>query len=1158
MKPLPDEAARRAALTAIDRSVLIEAGAGSGKTALMAGRVAVLFANGIDPKHVAAVTFTEFAASELFQRITRFAEALASGNVPDELALAFPTGVSAAQQAHVRRACSAIDQLTCTTIHGFAQKLIKPYPAEADADPGAEIIDPAEADLAFQERYEGWLKKHLAGAEHDGVVAELVLADEQHALKLLGELAQFLRRNRDAKPAGAGWSCAALDRFAAVVNQFADELNRLDFEEEQTATACRYFVETVEMLERALLLLTGPSNRALVEALKVRRPESCFRQDGLRRKLQTSGRLQQAAAAAGRSKADGKQAYDILNSHYESCHVALETLLAAVAAELLARLAAEMGELMQDWRAYKRAAALLDFDDLLYTARDLLVRHEDIRRALARRYRHVLVDEFQDTDPLQIEIIWLLCGEACAPSTMNKLGRALRPNALFLVGDPKQAIYRFRGADVNAYITARTAIGNNDLLHITANFRSVDPILTFVNHRFRQALSERAGQPGFTELSSIHRGLTGKFAVAALDIPNPCDGRDEKPSAAMLRDAEAECIADACSQLIGNVVVRDEQADGGTRSCRPGDIALLAPTGTDLWRFEQALEDRGISVSTQAGKGFFRRQEVVDLIGLTRTLADARDTLALGALMRGPLVGLTEGELLDIAQALPSDPARPDRLPSLNLRTNSAAVKHELARSVLQILQSLYKRARSTTPYSLLADALATLNVRPQVRQRFRSGSERAIANVDLFLEMARAYDVRGLRAFARDMRANWTDAVRQVEGRPDAEEHAVALVTVHAAKGLEWPVVIPINMTGRPHTEAEMMQDRQLNVFSTRVLGIESAGYAALKQANDAEDARERVRLWYVATTRARDLLILPRHSAELADKCWANIVDLQLDELLDLTKLGDEKVPAPDYAQNAQTREIFAVEAAKIKQAMRKVEWTRPSRMELEEGPPSTPVLLFDSADDAQFASEAPAPAVAGSSQRGIILHKLMEEVLTGETSATPAELQRRAEELIAQLSLDPKSGPSFGISPAEVATTVERTLNLPEVAQLRERLFPEHTIFGREITPVSETLVFGIADAIAPGSDGRIEAIVDWKSDIAPSQSTIAHYFKQINAYRRHTGAKRALLVLMTPGKIIEAGCALSCTMPETSLVTDGSGPSNATTPSAASSTTAGTHS
>ena len=143
-----------------------------------------------------------------------------------------PEGISAEQQAQVQRACNAIDQLTCTTIHGFAQKLIKPYPAEADMDPGAEIIDPAEADLAFEERYEAWLKAHLGGDDDDGVVAELVLADEQGALKLLGELAQFLRRNRDAKPAGGALvACEVVDRFVAAANQFADGLESLGISE---------------------------------------------------------------------------------------------------------------------------------------------------------------------------------------------------------------------------------------------------------------------------------------------------------------------------------------------------------------------------------------------------------------------------------------------------------------------------------------------------------------------------------------------------------------------------------------------------------------------------------------------------------------------------------------------------------------------------------------------------------------------------------------------------------------------------------------------------------------------------------------------------------------------------------------------------------------
>ena len=219
--------------------------------------------------------------------------------------------------------------------------------------------------------------------------------------------------------------------------------------------------------------------------------------------------------------------------------------------------------------------------------------------------------------------------------------------------------------------------------------------------------------------------------------------------------------------------------------------------------------------------------------------------------------------------------------------------------------------------------------------------------------------------------------------GRPDAEENAVSLITVHAAKGLEWPVVIPINMTGRPRAESGVIQDRRANIFSIQVLGIEPAGYPELWTWNDREDERERVRLWYVATTRARDILVLPRHSVKLPDKSWANIVDLGLNQLvrLDAAKLGKPTIPAPDRTANAQTRAIFTAEAGRIAQATQKVDWVRPSRIEIEADTPSSLTPLFESEDDAQQVAEIPAPSVAGSSQRGIILHKLMEEVLTGE---------------------------------------------------------------------------------------------------------------------------------------------------------------------------------
>lgn len=1104
---LPDKAARTTALTNIDQSFLVEAGAGSGKTSIMAGRVAVLFAQGVEPKNVAAITFTEFAASELRIRIERFVNELSAGTISPDLESAFPKEVPAEQRANLAQARKALDQLVCTTIHGFAQALIKPYPAEAGIDPGAEIIDPAEGDLAFDERYQAWLKGHLSGERDDDIVAELIIADEVRGLALIRSVADFLRRNRDARPAGIAWSSDAGKKFATTVKALEKEIGRFEYREDQTHAACKAFVEMAQTLGDSAIGTKHPNSRSLIEAACIPRHIACFTQTTGKRQLRTKGAWEKAATAAGKRKTDGSAAFDACLTRYDVCHDAFDALMAMIAGELLGRIVEAMEGLLLDWSEYKRAAALLDFDDLLYTAKDLLAKNEDVRKALAKRFRHVLVDEFQDTDPLQIDILWRLCGEVPNDGNAKPLARILRAGALFLVGDPKQAIYRFRGADVNAYLGAREAIGRKALLEIVANFRSVKPILTFVNDKFAKPLSTEAGQPGFTALAATCEAEKNAPTVVALDIA--IDG--DKPGADILRDAEADRVAELCTRLVGNLQVRER---GKKRACRFGDIALLAPVGTDLWRFEEALEQRGIPVSTQAGKGFFRRQEIQDLIAVARAIADARDTLALGALLRGPLVGLTETELLDIAEGLPINP---DRLQHLTLWTDVAHINHELARRVLGILQCLAKRTRSTTPYMLLSDAVSQLDLRAQLRQRFRTSADRALANVDLFLETARAYDVRGLRAFARDMRANWEEQVRQVEGRPDAEEQSVSLITIHAAKGLEWPIVIPINMSGTPKSESGLMHDRRSGEFSIPILDVEPAGYGAIESWNETEHARERVRLWYVAATRARDLLVLPRHTAKLSDKSWARIVDLDIAALpaINPSDLGAEMSPPTAPVENTQTRTRFVDEAKQISNAEIIIQWHRPSLHEAD-APPSEPIPVFFDPESVEAAG--PVIEIAGSATRGTILHKLMEEVLTGETKDTASELEYRAAELLVQLAREPASDPKLGISPIELASTISRTLNLPEIAALRPRLVPEQPVFGHESSGTTETLISGIADAIARDAHEQVEVIVDWKSDVEMNADKLAAYRAQLGDYRKQTGADRALLVLMTAGKVI----------------------------------------
>jgi exodeoxyribonuclease-5 len=543
------------------------------------------------------------------------------------------------------------------------------------------------------------------------------------------------------------------------------------------------------------------------------------------------------------------------------------------------------------------------------------------------------------------------------------------------------------------------------------------------------------------------------------------------------------------------------------------------------------LERRGIPVATQAGKGLFRRQEIQDLIALSRVLADRRDTLALGALLRGPLVGLTEEDLLDIIWGLPRTEEQPDRIPRLDLNVDPAAIAHPLAREIIERLQSLSRRVNSTTPHELLSQAVDVMSVRPLLLERHRGQAERALANVDLYLSLSTGYAVRGLRAFAEAMTAAWSDEARAVEGRPDAQEEAVALFTMHAAKGLEWPIVIPINtMTGVMAPESAVI-DRQAETFYCPVLGVAPEGYETVRQAEKEELDRERIRLWYVAATRARELLVLPRLDITPSKSAWIGLVDLSLADLpaLDASHLPAGFTTTAAGVANPQTRASFAAEAKTIAAGQTRLTWLAPSRDENAAGRvlrEEEPSLWTGSADDLPPELETTAQ-VQGGRERGLILHKLMEEVLTGETPEAEATLTDRAADLIRAFGKVPVADPATGLCAGELASCVARTLALPEIAALRRELLAEFPVYALNGEGSELVAMAGIADALTIGSDGRPVAVVDWKSDVNPNAQTLDHYRAQVSAYLDMTGADRGLIVLMTSGRIIEvqASAAIS---------------------------------
>lgn len=1093
MNALGDSADRRRALTDLDQTVLVEAAAGTGKTSLLAGRVTMLLASGVPPRNIAAITFTELAAGELRVRVERFVNELLNGTIPDDLALAVGEVLSEWQRAALEAGRARLDELTATTIHGFCHKLLRSYAVEAGIDPGADILDAVQTDFAFTTVFERWLRRRLGeSADPADPVVVMARRDPAEAVETLKKLGKFRRDFRTAKPLSHDLGVHAERGFIESVSDFRRWING--------TAAPDKALEDIADLEELAAFFTGAFDPrpSFARLWALAHPPQVSVMAWRSYDLRPYRRLGAWKSVAG--KDEGARLADLAAAHYDRCAVAFRALLGGVATTLVASFSGALDDLLADFETFKRNAAVLDFDDLLLATRALLRSHEAIRQAASNRYTRILVDEFQDTDPVQAEILFLLASASGAASSWQN--RPLVPGNLFMVGDPKQAIYRFRGADVAAYMEARNAVERQfpgNILRITTSFRSREDILGHVNRCFRDPLGRQA--PGYVPLeSSLGPAEHGLPCVMKVTIQI-----SERSRTASVRDEEARTVADICSRLIGNVRVR--RSGGETSWIVPGDIALLAPVGTELWRYERALEDNGLPLVSQAGRNLFRRQEAQDFVTLVRALADPRDTLALGALLRGPLVGLTEQELLDVAEGLTPEETEDDRPGArLTLRTPPERVMHPLARATLIVLADLRRRARRTTPFLLLSEAIDRLRVRATLAARGTDQAARALANLDLLMERARRYGVRGLKQLAQDIDADWTGGPLGPEpydeARLDADREAIEIITVHSAKGLEWPIVIPINMGSELRRREPFIHRRNDDTLHWVLGDVVPPAIADAISLDDRDSAEERERLLYVACTRAMDLLILPTFSARRTNS-WAQLLDLRQDDIpeWDTVRFSRRALTRSVEEVNDQTAEVFSAEQARIADASRPIRWIRPSDGDADR------LVEVARVDDSADADPAGLATITGSTIRGAILHKLIEEILTGEIDEAVAVAETRAAALLVQLG-PPATRASP--DPAEMAATALRTLSLPGIAEHRGALVPEVAVYGAR--DAGATLMAGRADAVAIAG-GRAAVVFDWKSDVAPTAADRQTYAGQLLEYMEAVGAPRGAVVYLT---------------------------------------------
>ncbi|MBY3157182.1 UvrD-helicase domain-containing protein [Rhizobium laguerreae] len=1094
MNQLVDQGGRLVALTDLDKSYLFEAGAGSGKTSLLAGRVVGLMVKGVKPAHIVSVSFTELAASELLGRIFDFATGLAEGRIPADIKQAYPNGVKGKQLENLRSAIETIGDMTCTTIHGFCQKLLRPYPVEAGIDPGASILDPDDAILIFEDVLRTWMRERLSGHDMElDIITAMVGHDPAQAVAAIEAVAHRLRSNPDLRSAEAVFGPETARPFLEAVDAFRA----------WTAVHAAAPAEHVAMMETwtkaatDVAVIAGKKAHVAVVAIGTLSPgEAVVVKTGGYRKY----RLKTAWKSVSKTDCDRLNEEGI--AAYNACCEAFDTLKEAAAAAGLKELETAVRPVLTKYAEHKRESALLDFDDLLYRTRDLLRYHDGVRQSLRDWYTHILVDEFQDTDPVQTEIFKML--------SFEMFEGVLRPcpGAIFFVGDPKQSIYRFRGADVSTYVAMREEmrlVDPQSVRSIFVNFRSTSGIIDFVNATFEKPLADPR-QPGFTALAS-HRGV-GLPGPAVMKYQAMLDaGVDDR------RKLEAENIADAVFHLITNH--RIAAKNGTARPCTAGDIALLAPVNTSLFWLENALEDRGIPVSTQAGKGLFQQQEVKDLIALTRVLADHRDTLALGALLRGSFFGYTDDELLDVSAALP--PTEDGRLPFLTLQTAPSDIKDLPLAGIVAQLAQMRTGATYTTPFDSLCSAIDMFDIRSKTRNRDQSNASRRLANIERYLDLSRAFDVRGIRAFSDAMREKWENAERVQEGKPGGLENSVSIITIHSSKGLEWPVVFTVNCATEFNNKQSMFSDIRGEAFAMKFLKQKPTGFDAFVAECRAEDHAERVRLMYVGLTRARDLLVVPDIPSREDVKAWADLVDHGLDAL---SYLDAPKGAAPirtlldngPTVTKEQHQEILEGIDANRTVVRKRV----PSSHEFHVGFSET--VSFDDMLGA-VPDLNPYAGIEGGVERGNVLHKLMEEILTGETDV--ATVEDRARELIVQVAAA-AGDKAPELHAREIAECVKRTMALPEIVAILPRLVPEMGTSGSRWEGNVEILTMGVSDAMA-FDQGKADVVVDWKGDLRPSTQTVGMYKAQVGDYVKMAGARRGLIVFMSTGNVVEVRSA-----------------------------------
>ena len=834
---LSDSQDRLLAQTTWDRNVVVIAGAGTGKTTILVNRMLNLLMREPHPlsmSEIVALTFTNKAATEMKQRLRRELTKLAEQTDEPAVEL-FRTRYRLSLEQVTQRAQEALAQFEKSqigTLHSFAAHLLRLHPLESGLDPSFQEDDGTRFQELFDSRWRAWLAEELsrAGGRHElwrRVLNGTSLDDlREVAVMLAGESVDL---HELARQSGEG----AID---GMVQDWLDQLHA-----------------------KAERLLAGRATAKPLKADKMLAAASRCVTSVLAHGAQGVSRLSDDDRAL-LDKDIGKPTAGWDERAFAEAKTILSAVrqLRSVDQSYIADLLELLRPFLNGVRESFITSGWVSFDGLLIRAKALLRDHPSARARIKHSCRAVLVDEFQDTDPVQYEIVLYLAERLSSSKTVWE-DLDLEPGKLFIVGDPKQSIYAFRRADIEAFerVVDKIVAGGGIVHSLVTNFRSDDAVLAVVNDMFdRLFVAEEHVQRPNERLSAQPQRKPELSASGVQLRLVAAESDDEEFDAAAATRAEAEQLARWIKEdLLAGVTVFDRDRKPGP--VQPGHIALIFRKLTQAQGYLDALRRYGIAYLTDGEKHFYRRQEIIDLVNLLRVLDNPHDHIALAGVLRSPLGGVADRDLLALQQVNALDITRPEALSRWSHRQADAV-------SVLYERLAGLRRLAPLRPvpdlFNLIFDRLPVLELAAASLH-----GEQAVANLLKARDMAEEVADRPhltLTGFVDLMMERLEQQPEEAESAlAEASLDAVRVLTIHKAKGLEFPVVIlpGLHQGARtPRKGPSVQHDWSSRCYGVTVGTRRNLGSVVVGSKMAAREEAEQRRLLYVGMTRARDLLVL------------------------------------------------------------------------------------------------------------------------------------------------------------------------------------------------------------------------------------------------------------------------------------------------------------